>query len=347
VPQARVVSLPEVTPSTPMVVPHHPPPASPVTPLALQPSKSMRLLGTPARAKTTDSMDPALATPTTGASTYAQVTATPVRRQPVVQTPELRPSTDFHTPPPAPCAEREGRELEEDIQAAIAFKSVPLVSFALARGAGCCRCGRGHVLHAAIAKNHLAALEFLLGNEGIGGNINDTCGGSTPLHRAARAARVEGDSGHRMMQLLLQHGAKLDVATPATPLHEAAACTRVAAAHLLLEHGANPNAMDSQGRTPLHLVCAKALYSSSILHDQLAELLLKHGADPTWRDAAGLKPSEHIQMQSPAGRLDARLAHAERSWAQRCAVLVRGKGNNAHVLCRLPKDTFSAVVQFL
>jgi len=128
--------------------------------------------------------------------------------------------------------------------------------------------------------------------------------GDTALHRAA----AEGES--EVAKLLLARGAEVDARTKSgeTPLHWAITnhgqrhfwlwshpdslgterkVDSNSAVGFLLSHGANPNARDKDGFTPLHWAAAKG-------HTRLAELLLRNGADPS----ATLKEAhvEHHRM---------------------------------------------------
>lgn len=65
-----------------------------------------------------------------------------------------------------------------------------------------------------------------------------------------------------------------------TPLMKAATCKRVAAARILLEHGADVSARDPLGKTALHLARST----------DVTKLLLRHGADPNASDDHGFTP---------------------------------------------------------
>jgi hypothetical protein len=84
----------------------------------------------------------------------------------------------------------------------------------------------------------------------------------------------------------------------ATPLHWAAGLHREAAQKLLLEHGADPNAVDMYGMTPLHFHFLDGMPWWSVgIHGELRkkltlpQVLLDHGADPERRDLAGVTPA--------------------------------------------------------
>jgi serine/threonine protein kinase len=68
-----------------------------------------------------------------------------------------------------------------------------------------------------------------------------------------------------------------------TPLHWAASLGHVEIVKLLLERGANPNTKDNKGRTPLH-------EAASLGHVEIVKLLLKRGANPNTKDNYGSTP---------------------------------------------------------
>ncbi|KAH0610788.1 uncharacterized protein H6S33_011215 [Morchella sextelata] len=98
--------------------------------------------------------------------------------------------------------------------------------------------------------------------------------GYTPLHLAARAGKV------KLVELLLDSGARIDSQIHDTALHLAAKHEHEAVVALLLKRGADPNLKDACGMTPLHLV---VLYRFKAV----AEMLLLNGADITTRDRHG------------------------------------------------------------
>jgi len=85
------------------------------------------------------------------------------------------------------------------------------------------------------------------------------------LHWAAR----KGDRD--VAELLILKGANVNAAdkTGTTPLHWAARAGHKEVAELLILKGANVNTADQTGATPLHW---------AVGHDEVVDLLIKHGA---------------------------------------------------------------------
>lgn len=99
-----------------------------------------------------------------------------------------------------------------------------------------------------------------------------------------------------MVQLLVNHNAAIGSRTHfgLTPLH-AASRGHEGATQVLLERGADPNAICKQGRTPLS-------YASEGGHVAILRLLLGEGADPNVMDNSGRSP---LYYAVQAGSIDA------------------------------------------
>lgn len=113
------------------------------------------------------------------------------------------------------------------------------------------------------------------------GEAVDVCDryGITPLHAAIASHRFEN------MEPLLRGGADVNAQNIAgsTPLHLASGVS-LDAVKLLLSAGAAIDAKDKLERTPLHLAAEKSL--------DVVQALLEAGADRTLRDKRGWTPYE-------------------------------------------------------
>jgi uncharacterized protein len=105
--------------------------------------------------------------------------------------------------------------------------------------------------------------------------------GRTPLHHAVN------ESDPLTLKRLLDDGHDPNAVDDEgwTPLHFAAQGNSPEAARLLLEAGAAVDPRDSHGNTPLF----KAVFSSRGIGDVI-ELLREHGADPNALNAHGVSP---------------------------------------------------------
>jgi ankyrin repeat protein len=90
-----------------------------------------------------------------------------------------------------------------------------------------------------------------------------------------------------------------------TPLHLAAASLRGWAARMLLERGADPNAANRRGASPLHYACDPRPRSSGVWDPpaqvEMIGLLLDAGADVNATDRSGVTPLHRsVRARSPA-----------------------------------------------
>jgi len=262
---------------------------------------------------------------------------------PVLSTPE--PRVTPLTPPPAPCLHLDRKELEEDVRTALEWGSEPLLSMTLLRS-HCLKCSGDHALHEAINLQHVRAVALLLAAP-VRPDIEEPCHGWSPLWRAIRVSTAAGDAGHKMAELLLQHGAQAGMPGAEfgdTPLHEAAAHGRTWIFSLLFAYGASANAANLGGCTPLHAACHRFVAP----HLRTVELLLAHGADPRRRNNAGLLP--HESGRSCGGGPDAAVQRRllrEVRWLDRRSVVLAWSRGGGHILCRLPLNIVEAIVQHL
>lgn len=159
---------------------------------------------------------------------------------------------------------------------------------------------QGHPKLAALLARRGAELDFfdavILGD---GGRVEEFLEGDPGLvdehsPQGFTALGLAAFFGHRdLLKLLLERGSKVDV--PARnpmrvrPLHSAVAHddedAAFAMSRRLLEEGADVNAVQESGFTPIH----QAAYRGSA---RLTELLLEHGADVTPTTDEGLTPAE-------------------------------------------------------
>jgi ankyrin repeat protein len=124
----------------------------------------------------------------------------------------------------------------------------------------------GTLLHWAAAEGRVDAVELLL--KFIDPNVADNLG-NTPLHFATFSGRLD------VVKILLRHGANINAKNVLglTPLHVAAAdCELV---ETLLHHGADPYSRDDFGNTPLHLIIRRLLDGDSCV----AESFIAYGSD--------------------------------------------------------------------
>ena len=96
----------------------------------------------------------------------------------------------------------------------------------------------------------------------------------------------------KILELLLDKGAPLDLPGGTTLLHIAAAYNQTNVVELLIQKGVELDAMDKQGFTPLHLAAGQNSQESAAL--LLKHRLLKHAANPN----AGTVPPKNGRPQN-------------------------------------------------
>lgn len=110
------------------------------------------------------------------------------------------------------------------------------------------------ILHEAVCLGDVAMVQDLLA---LGSNVNEPDGlGYTPLDYA-----IDGEEDLEMVETLLKAGASVTGGAFGTPLHRAVYLGQISTIQLLLQYGAEANAEDMDGHTPLAHLFAHGRYS--------------------------------------------------------------------------------------
>lgn len=126
-----------------------------------------------------------------------------------------------------------------------------------------------------------------------GANVNHaSSSGETALGAACSKAqqKLEEDKneGHlKVCSILLSYSAKVNLADneQRTPLHKATRSVQISLVQLLLDHGADINAIDYNGCSPLSNVLQNAVLRQEWQPDVVVQTLLNHGSIKVWPQA--------------------------------------------------------------
>lgn len=130
----------------------------------------------------------------------------------------------------------------------------------------------------AIGEGHLSAIKTLV-RQGAALERKNACG-HTPLDQAVSYGDIN------VVTFLLEAGAKVNAqSTNGSALHMACAYRRVQIAKLLLAKGANPTALDQEGRTP----------------EQLAMMGKRNGRDKTLRQLLKRASNDYLGFKRTYG----------------------------------------------
>jgi ankyrin repeat protein len=146
----------------------------------------------------------------------------------------------------------------------------------------------GNLLHDAALAWDVERVRLLL-SFGADVNARNFEGGHTPLYYAANHVNLARPAdGKAVAEALIRHGADVNIQSgpiQGTPLHTAARRDNVAVGSVLLAAGADIEARDIKGETPLR----RAL---NCRQPGMIELLLTHGADLDAPDKRGVTPRQ-------------------------------------------------------
>ena len=145
-------------------------------------------------------------------------------------------------------------------------------------------------LHLAMGRGWFKLAQILLEHGAYANTANNN--GKTPLHLLSESRVHDEGDALNLIWLLLKHRAvevvdKRDKNNQ-TPLHLAMGRDWFKLARILLDHGADANAENNDGKTPLHLLSESRVHNGDAL--ELIRVLLKHGVAVNRRDKNNQTP---------------------------------------------------------
>jgi ankyrin repeat protein len=135
--------------------------------------------------------------------------------------------------------------------------------------------------------------------------------GEKPLHQVSYGKYRRQEDGIRVAQLLFDCGADVNICRKDhwTPLHIASYFGNSEIVRLLIDHGAEVDAVDDFGKTPLHDV-TRGEYKSQDDGVRVARLLLDHGADVNAKARSGDTPLDLASISERPKLAELFLEHA-------------------------------------
>ncbi|KAJ8684025.1 hypothetical protein QAD02_019817 [Eretmocerus hayati] len=209
------------------------------------------------------------------------------------------------------------------LEKAIKNKNLKIIQLLLALGVGVDYLNdiNQTAIHLAVRTDYLEITDYLFSFSDINVNPVD-CEGVSHFHVACMAGNAE------IVEHFLQNGVDVNLGCrdcsddrwkPSfSPLHFAVQNVRLRVVESLLRNGADPNAKDSLGMTPLHLICSGIskrmkklikrqdfLFNEKVLdaflepHDELSimKILVQYGVNVEVKDVSGNTPLFYIFQQ--------------------------------------------------
>ena len=143
----------------------------------------------------------------------------------------------------------------------------------------------------------LEVIRMMIEFGGVDVNFPDE-GGATPLHwNCPRDPCVFENKYLEKIKVLVAAGANLEArdSDGRTPLNACVDWVYPEYIRTLLSHGADANTLDNEGNTPLHRVVGEVFSGEGADYPERVELLLKAGADETMLDGTGQTAAERLE----------------------------------------------------